>query len=806
MKKLLFAVIFAVASAIGFYINFAVIKNNLYILISSIVAAVACGVFTVLYIYRNEKSKIRDLEERIEVWNQLSYHVSQAGDEATNNLPVGILVYGEDDKIKWANDYLKQNFKSRLIELSIAEVIPQVIDYLGSKTRSFVIEVEGEFYDVLNYRDQKVLYFFNVTEREKIQTKYNNRIPAFGIIRLDNLEESLKDYDMQEKSTIRGQFLGEISDYVSEYGAYLQSYDDMLVMVLDKESLYQMIDNKFDILNKTREIASKNHVRVSVSIGVACYDVEAAELGQLAQSAVELAEKRGGDQVVVNIQNQKMQYFGGKSNALEKNSLVTARIQATALREAIEASTNVYICGHIGADADCLGAMIGTLRMALSSEKDAYIVYDHSKADSSLENVYKALEEESPEIFERIIPLEDVDIKTNSLLIICDTQSPNILMFKELFGNIKRVAVIDHHRRGEIGFDNAIVSYIEPSASSTVELVTEMFAFYNKSIKFEPIDVCAMLSGIVIDTNNFTFRTSARTFEAASILRQLGADMIRVRTLIRSNLEIEQEVATLVTSAEIYRNKFALAIMPKDKTAPARSFLAMVSDKLMHIDGVDAAFTIGYLDEKTIGISARSFEKFNVQVVMEELGGGGHLSNAATQIQNTTIEEAVDKLCEILKANDEFEGEERMKVILLQDVKGRGVKDQIIDVANGYGNYLLTNKLAVLATEENITKVEQAKAQALIDEENHLQVMLKLKNEIEAKKINLYIRVGADGRSFGHITTKQICEEYEAQTGIRLDKRKINLPSDINSVGIYTATVDLHKKVQANIEINVLEK
>lgn len=799
-------IIFAIASGILFYFEFSG-EHNLWFLIPAITCVVLCGVFAVLFVYRNDKTRIKDLEERIEVWNQLSYHVSQAGDEATNNLPVGILVYGEDYKIKWGNDYVKECFKSRVVELPLREVVPGCVEHIGTKARKFIVKFEGEYYDVLNYHDQKVLYFFNVTERELIQTKYNNRIPALAIIQLDNLEESLKDYDMQEKSTIRGQFLGEISDYADNYGAYLQSYDDdMLVMMLDKESLYQMIDNKFDILNKARDIASKNRVRVSVSIGVACYDVEAHELGQLAQSAVELAEKRGGDQVVVNIQNQKIQYFGGKSNALEKNSLVTARVQATALKEAIEDSTNVYISGHIGADADCLGSMIAVLRMALSSQKEAFIVYEQDKADVSLTRMYQALEDESPEVFERIIPIEKVEPKTNSLLIVCDTQSPNILMFKELFGNIKRLAVIDHHRRGEIGFDNAIVSYIEPYASSTVELVSEMLTFYNKDIKFEPIDAACMLAGIVIDTNNFTFRTTARTFEAASIIRQLGADMIRVRTLIRSTLEIEQDIANAVTTAVVFRGKFAISVLPKNRIVPARSFLAMVSDKLMQIDNIDAAFTLGYLDNDTVGISARSFEKFNVQLIMEELGGGGHLSNAATQMKNVSLDTALEKLQEILKANDEVEGEDRMKVILLQDVKGRGVKDQVIDVANGYGNYLITNGIAMLATAENVEKVEQAKAQAIIDEENHVQVMLKLKNEIESKKINVYIRVGADGKTFGHITTKQICEEFEAQTGIRLDKRKVNLPADINSVGIYSATVDLYKQVQATIEINVLEK
>lgn len=191
---------------------------------------------------------------------------------------------------------------------------------------------------------------------------------------------------------------------------------------------------------------------------------------------------------------------------------------------------------------------------------------------------------------------------------------------------------------------------------------------------------------------------------------------------------------------------------------------------------------------------------------MEEMGGGGHLSNAACQILNKNVSEVVSNLKEIIKRNNEEEGDTKMKVILSQDVKGRGQKGQIIDVANGYGNYLLTNKLAIQATDENIKQVEAEKAQAKLDEENHFQLMLKLKQEIEAQSINVYIKVGADGKTFGHITNKQICEEFEAQTGITLDKKKVSLPAEINSVGIFTATVDLGKGLQASIEINVLEK
>lgn len=805
MRKIIISGLSLLASIILFLLYF-IYFNKAYVLICAIALLTICIIFIMLYFISLQKIKISDLEERINLWNKLSYHVNQAGDEAVDNLPIGILVY-KDMCIKWTNNYLKGIYRGRLLDVNLKEIIPNIEEKFDLNEKIFIIEHDDKFYEVLNYQEEEILYFFEVTKREKLQKRYNNRITAIGIILLDNLEESLKDYDMQDKSTIRGQFLGEISDYVDDYGAYLQSYDDdRLVMILDKESLIRMVDNKFEILTHTREIAQKNHIRVSVSIGVACYDVEPHELGALAQSAVELAEKRGGDQAVVNIQNEKIKYFGGTKDALEKNNLVTARVKAQELKDNIESSTNVYITGHKGADADCLGAMICVLRMAMSSGKDAHIVFDINKADQNIVKMYETLEVESPDVYEKIIPIEKIDIKSNSLLIICDTQSPEIMMYQELLEKIKHIIVIDHHRRGEVSFIEPLMSYVEPYASSTVELVSEMLMFYNKGIKLEPIEADCMLAGLVIDTNNFTFRSTGRTFDAASTIKSLGADMIKVRQLTRSSFSIEKEIASSISNAQLYLNKYAISIIPENKVITDRSFIAQVSDKLLSVEGVEASFTIAKFDDNSIGVSARSYEKINVQLVMEEMGGGGHLSAAATKINDTTIDEVVNTLKEILKRDNENEGEEKMRVILTQDVKGKGKKDEIIEVANGYGNYLITNKLAIQASDENIKQVEEKKVQDEIDAQNHHQLLLKLKSEIEQKSINIFLQFGQDGKLYSHITNKRIADEFQAQTGIIIDKRKISIPSEINSVGIFSANVDLGKNVQASIEINVLEK
>jgi ribosomal protein L9 len=803
MRKLLISLIGLLLAILFLYLAISLKNNYFYILVSLSIAV--ASVFMVLFLNRNQNAKIKSLEDRLLIWNDISYHINQAGDEVFNNLPIAIIVYDDHDNIKWGNGFAKQLFKSRLEEEPLESLSADFFNQIKKQIPRFVFQYEDSFYDVISNVENKLIYIFDATSREKLNIKYDNRTNALGVIMLDNLEDSMKDYDIQERANIRGQFLGEISDYMRKFHASLQNVDDdKLFFQLDKKNLKLMEEDKLDILNQVREIAHKNHLRTSMSIGIACYDVLPDELQTLAQSAVELAEKRGGDQAVVNIQDEQIKFYGGKSNAVEKNTMVDARMHATALKEAIEASQSIYITGHQMPDTDCIGSMIGVYKMAKSSGKEAYMVIDKVNTDIAIKRILKALEEEAPDTYDDIIGLSDVEPRSNSLLIVCDTQSPKIMIFPELLEMIPRLCVIDHHRRGEIGFENCIDYYVETYASSAVELVSEMFSFYNKGIQLLPIEASVMLSGMVIDTNNFTFRSSARTFDAASILKDFGADMIEVRKLLRENLIVEQSVARAILSSRIFLDKYAIATL--DTKIDDRRILAKISDKLLEVDGVLASFTIGKIKDDEVGISARSLDTFNVQVIMEEMNGGGHLNSAAAQLKNMTIDEVVTKLSNILRDTEVNEEDKKMKVILVEDVKGRGKKNDIIDVANGYGTYLLNNKLAISATPENVKKIEEQKRQELLAEETHKNLMLKLKSEIEQHPINVYIKLGQDGKPFGHITNKQICEEYEAQTGITLDKRKVTLSSEINSVGIFSAQVELHKGIVAKIELHVMEK
>ena len=310
-----------------------------YVLLGAVVLfAILLGMSGVFFLYRKKDRKISWLSKRLEQWSNLSVHVNRAGDEVFTELPIGIIIYDELEEIKWVNRHAKRIFDDDLLERKVVEVHLDLAENLSKPENIYTIKVEDKFYEVIHRPENRIIYLFDATERENIRQKYIDRTPVLGIITLDNLEMEMKPFDLQETAKLRGQYLGEISDWTEKYNAYLKSYDDdSLMFILDNESFQKMKADKFTILDKVREISSNNGIRITLSIGIAAWDVSYEELGTYAQNAIDLAEKRGGDQVVVNVQGEKIQYFGAKTNALEKNNLLAARANTLALKDAIEA-------------------------------------------------------------------------------------------------------------------------------------------------------------------------------------------------------------------------------------------------------------------------------------------------------------------------------------------------------------------------------------------------------------------------------------------------------------------------------------
>lgn len=791
------------------------ILNNYFVNIGDIIYYIALMIVTVfaimvlsIVINHQRASKIKSLETRLTAWSSLSYHVNKIGDQAFNELPIGILLYDKSSlTVKWNNDFAERVFSLQKIEnMRLDELNESLLDLLSDEAGMQTLTIDEKKYDVIHNKENQVLYFFDETEREDIKDKYERRSTALGVIYLDNVEEALQSFDIYEKSNIRGEYLGIITDWVSEHNGFLRLYtEDKMVITLHYEDLQRMMADKFEVLNKIRAVSTKHRVRVSASIGIAMYDVDFEELGSLAQNAIELAEKRGGDQAVVNIQNEKIKYFGGQTNASEKSSRVHVRVQTQNFKDLIENSKNVITVAHKQSDIDALGAMIGVYRMAEASSVPAKLICDPDEIDRTVQKIIPDLKEESKVIYNNIITTKEALklMDEDTLLVVVDTQSPHIIASPQVLERASKIAVIDHHRQGEDAFEGEFL-YVEPYASSSVELVAEMMEFYPKEVHLEQIEASIMYGGILVDTNEFSYRTGTRTFGAAGYLKEHQASSAKVKEWLRQDKQRTLLINELVSKIMMVEDEFGV-VVDDTEIIRDRVLLAQVSERILDIDGVNAGFTIAKVGENQIGISARSYDRINVQIIMEELGGGGHLNSAATQITDKTIEEVLEMLKSIL-IRETSEGGEPMKVILLEDVKSKGKKDDIIEVPNGYGQYLLSSNKAILATPEAIKEIENQKARLIEQERQHLALMKKLKEEIESKSVNILINIGQDGKLFGSVTTKLITDAFAEQNGIELDRKKVELTSEINSIGIYTATVTLAKDIKAQFEINVLEK
>jgi len=612
--------------------------------------------------------------------------------------------------------------------------------------------------------------------------------------------------DLQVKNTIQGKFLGAMDNWCKKYDIFfLNLRPEKSVIYLSRKQLELAMKDEFSIMDTVNEISNQNEIRVTMSMGIACFDTPADKLGELAEEALKLALGRGGDQVVVNMQNQPLRLFGGKSNTVEKRTKITARINSRAISDLISKADMIYIMPHKDTDLDAFGSAIGLLQMAIAQKKPSRIVIDFDKIDHTCAKVIDMLNREDVKLLEYLVDPDEAleEITQNSLLILVDHHSPVQTIEPKLIDKTKNIAIIDHHRRIDNILSEISLNYVEPYASSSVELVVELVELYNYEVELDSFETTVMLAGMMIDTNNFTYRTGVRTFEAAALLKRQGADPFKARLILRESLDDIKTKSNLVNSAQIVNDRFAIATMaPEDKAD--RIQLAKTADELLEIDNIIASFAIGNIGNDTVAISARSVDKYNVSVLMEQFGGGGHLNNSAAQVQGGNIPDIVQKLEEILKLS--FKEETTMKIILIKDVKGKGKKGEVIEVATGYGNFLLTSKQAIEASSSNIKSLEDEKAKVENDAIADLEAMKKLKIEIEEKPIRLYVKIGESGKLFGAINTKQISEEYKKVYNLDIDKRKILLEDNIHSLGVYKVPVKLHKEVTANISLQIIEE
>lgn len=746
------------------------------------------------------------LENRLNMWNTISYRVKKAGETAFNELPIGILVLNNDYEIVWSNAFAKKIFISQLDRMNLRNIHELLFKNLKKSVTDFSVEIYGKSYQVNYLVEHQIVYLTDITSELDLETRYVARTTVLGYINIDNLEEALSDFDVQERAEYMWKIIGVIAKWADSFGAYARAYSDKnYIVIMDYSQLKQMIKQDFSILDEIKTIVKVNTAaRISLSIGIACIDESISELSKHANEQLEMAENRGGDQAVVRIDDNTY-YYGAKTDAIPKESKVEVRIKSEELQAVIKKYDRVLVIGHKTLDADAFGATFGIYKVAKLLGRESYMIFDEKSVDLTVGRIYESIRRDYVGLLDDFVSpahaMHMLDDKT--LLMIVDCQSEFLLVEPKLVKKARHIGIIDHHRQGEGSISKPEFYYSSTSASSSVELIVELLEFFEKELSFDALEATWMLLGIIVDTNNFIYRTSSKTFEVASMLKRYGADMTIVKKYLKEDITEKHTRNEFIKNVEFYKDKVGIAVGTTD-VIYERATLAKISDEIISINSLDVGITVGFIGENIIGISARSLGAINVQILMERLGGGGHLNNAATQISSNNIEKVVEDIKSLV---DEYLGkEEHMKVILVKEVKGRGKRGDVIDLQPGFANHLVRSGQAIMASPENIKKLEQEKQQEAIAAEKHLQEMKELKKIVDSKTIKVAVKVGAEGRIFGTVSMKQVVDAFEKETGIALDKRKINYEDAITSLGTYNIPIQLHKEVVATIKLFVIEK
>ncbi len=577
------------------------------------------------------------------------------------NFPMPVLIIDRNGKICWFN--LK--FRDVIGEEAIIEKVEDVVanfpiknleENMQGMLNNLEVSHDNKAYNVLYSKLNEeqfvdnaayILYWVDNTSFRTIKNKYNDERPIALIIQIDNYSEISEKMDKLIRASMIAEIEKILSKYASEMNGFVLKYDsDRFIMLIENKYLEALESKKFAMLEEVKEIKSSGEYFYTLSIGVGAYAKTIGQLFEYAKGALDISLGRGGDQAVVKRINS-VKFYGGKSKAVEKRTKVKARIISFALRQIIDQSSNVIIMGHRIGDMDSLGSSIGRYSMAKSRGKKAYIVLNN--VNYALKNLCDRMEKEDPSYMEAIITTEQALrlIDSESVCVVLDTHKGSFTEAPEVLEEVEKIVLIDHHRRGEEYIENAVLDYIEPYASSTCELVSELIQYMEEHIKLTKFEADAMLAGIVVDTNSFIFKTGVRTFEAASFLRRNGADTIEVKELFSEGLDTMKKKTEIIDKAEMKFGDVAISYI-EDEAEDNNVIAAKAADELLTVKDVKASFVLvknsGY-----VHISGRSMGQISVQLILELLGGGGHLTMAGAQIQTDSIQVAKEKLYDAIK-------------------------------------------------------------------------------------------------------------------------------------------------------------
>jgi c-di-AMP phosphodiesterase-like protein len=553
------------------------------------------------------------------------------------------LLQGDSDLIENIEEFI-EGFPMNLMEGNKEGTLSNIeIPGTGRSFNVLYYELEeGRFGEGHSY----VCYWNESTAFVTLRNKYNDERPITMLIQIDNYDEISEKLELGEKSSMVAQIEKILNKYATEMNGFVLKYDNhKFFMMIENKFLESLEEKKFSMLDDVKSIKGTNDFNFTLSIGTGAMAKNLSQLMEYSKGALDVALGRGGDQVVVKRINS-VKFYGGKSKAVEKRTKVRARIISYALRQIIDQSSNVIIMGHRVGDMDSLGASIGLYSIARSRGKKSYIVLN--KVNHALKNMYERMKKEEGHYIESIITTEKAMelADQNTLLVVLDTHRKSYTEAPELFDQIDKVVLIDHHRRGEEYIENTLLDYIEPYASSTCELVAELIQYMEDHIKLTKFDADALMAGIVVDTNSFTFKTGMRTFEAAAFLKGKGADNVEVKELFNESIDFMKKKTEIIEKSEIVFDDMVVSFID-DYSDDSNVAAAQCADELLTIKDVKASFVL-VRNKDYINISGRSLGEVNVQVILEYLGGGGHLNMAGAQIHTEDMEVAKAKLYEAI--------------------------------------------------------------------------------------------------------------------------------------------------------------
>ena len=572
----------------------------------------------------------------------------------------------EDGHILWENDCFETLIEGQKREKYLNRIIPELHPGVFPKNDVEHVELEVSFRDrdyqvelrrvsvegfsekeeLLQIPEEKeffiAVYMKDVTELNAYIRENEEQRMIAGLIYIDNYDEVMESVEEVRQSLLVALIDRKINKYIGDVDGIVKKMEkDKYFVVIRKESYKKIKEDKFSILEEVKQVNIGNARSATLSIGLGLNTAIYALSYQYARVAIDLALARGGDQAVIKDCNG-ITYFGGKKEQTSKNTRVKARVKAEALREFIVTKDQVIVMGHKIADPDSFGACMGIYRAAVSLEKKAHIVIN--EVSGSIRPLYDEIAE-SPAYEDDIFLTSDqaLDyVNDNTMVIVVDTNKPQMTECPELLKRSRMIAVLDHHRQGSNIIENAVLSYVEPYSSSTCEMVAEVLQYIVDDIKFPSVEADCLYAGIMIDTRNFMNRTGVRTFEAAAYLRRCGADITRVRKMFRDDIESYRAKAEAVRMAEVYRSQYAIAQCPGDIESPT-VLAAQAANELLDISGIKASFVLTIYEGK-IYMSARSIDEVNVQIIAEKLGGGGHINSAGAQFDHTNMDEAMQTL------------------------------------------------------------------------------------------------------------------------------------------------------------------